>query len=151
MTIETTFKAFRPHISLDVQDLTRSVEFYSALFGIAPAKERPGYAKFSLAEPPLNFSMNERSGAPLSHAAGHLSHLGFEVLSTEEVLAAKARLTAQGIAVREEMETTCCYAKQDKIWTNDPDGNPWEIFVVTEADTERGGSPMCCRDGSCCE
>lgn len=134
-------RAFSPHVSLMVSDLARSVEFYSVLFGVRPAKERPGYAKFSLVDPPLNFSMNERRGAKPD---GHLSHLGFEVLTTEEVTAAKERLEAGGIAIREEMGTTCCYAKQDKIWANDPDGNPWEIFVVTDADAERGGSGAGC-------
>ena len=151
----TTLRAFRPHISLDVSDLARSVSFYSALFGAQPAKERPGYAKFSLSEPALNFSMNERPATP---AGGHLSHLGFEVLTTDEVISAKSRIEASGIAVREEMDTTCCYAKQDKIWVSDPDGNPWEIFVVTDADAPRGGSQNgCCipilgqpEGASCC-
>ncbi|HWF44310.1 MAG TPA: VOC family protein [Candidatus Kapabacteria bacterium] len=97
---QTSLQAFRPHISLNVSDLAQSVEFYSALFGQHPAKERPGYAKFSLTDPPLNFSMNERPGAM---AGGALSHLGFEVLSTKEVLDAQERLEASGIAVRAEL------------------------------------------------
>ena len=137
-----SLKAFRPHISLDVCDIERSVKFYSALFGEGPAKERPGYAKFSLTEPALNFSMNERAGAK---AGGYLSHLGFEVLTTNEVLDAQARLEASGITVRAEIGTTCCYAEQDKIWVNDPDGNAWEIFTVTNPDAPRGGQiEGCC-------
>jgi catechol 2,3-dioxygenase-like lactoylglutathione lyase family enzyme len=151
----TRLKAFRPHISLDVRDLTQSVEFYSALFGQRPVKERPGYAKFSLTEPPLNFSMNEHADVK---PGGYLSHLGFEVLSSEEVLEAQARLEASGISVRAEMSTTCCYAEQDKIWVSDPDGNAWEVFVVTNADAPRGGSQNgCCipilgqsAENSCC-
>ena len=124
----TQLHAFRPHISLDVTDLSASVKFYSSLFGERPTKERPGYAKFELQHPHLNFSMNQREHC----SCGSLSHLGFEVLSTEEVIQTKERLEREGIRVREEMETTCCYAKQDKVWASDPDGNAWEIFVVTE-------------------
>lgn len=136
-----TLTAFRPHISLDVQDLDRSVEFYSAFFGEQPAKVRPGYAKFSLTTPPLNFAMNEKPGLA---KGGSLSHLGLEVASTKEVLDAQSRLERAGIAVRAEMGTTCCYAEQDKIWVTDPDGNPWEVFVVTKAEAERGGSKQGC-------
>ncbi len=138
----TSFKAFRPHISIDVRDIQASVEFYTSLFGQAPTKQRPGYAKFALEQPALNFSLNEREHG----ASGSLSHLGFEVLSTNEVIAAKERLEASGVTVREEMETTCCYAKQDKIWVSDPDHNAWEIFVVTEADTAVSSD----EDGSAC-
>ena len=137
-------RAFRPHVSLNVANLSDAVKFYAALFGALPTKERPGYAKFELKNPPLNFSMNEHPHG----ASGSLSHLGFEVHSTEEVLNAKERLEKQGIVTMEELGTTCCYAKQDKVWVNDPDGNAWEIFVVTEKDTPnaRGNDAT----GVCC-
>lgn len=143
-----TISAFRPHISLDVRTIEKSVEFYRAFFGAEPAKVRPGYAKFELATPPLNFTMNERSVMQ----RGGLSHLGFEVASTDEVLDAQLRLKKAGLATFEDFETTCCYAKQDKIWLTDPDGNPWEVFVVTEKDTTEHSKPSLKRPSqlACC-
>jgi catechol 2,3-dioxygenase-like lactoylglutathione lyase family enzyme len=140
--MNTPLRAFRPHISIDVRNLPSSVAFYTNLFGRSPVKVRPGYAKFSLESPALNFSINERE----HEDGGSLSHLGFEVLSTQEVLDANERLRSAGLSIREEMETTCCYAKQDKIWITDPDGNSWEIFTVTESDSvnANSASQTCC-------
>jgi catechol 2,3-dioxygenase-like lactoylglutathione lyase family enzyme len=117
------------HLSLNVRDLRQSVAFYAAFFGVAPHKLRPGYANFDLTAPPLKFALNEH---PVEPKAGPLSHLGFQVPTAEHVHAAKARLIAAGLATFDETDTTCCYARQDKIWAHDPDGNAWEIYVLTD-------------------
>jgi catechol 2,3-dioxygenase-like lactoylglutathione lyase family enzyme len=135
----------RPHISIDVQDITRSREFYQLLFGLEPEKIRPGYVKFSLTEPALNFTLNERGEAK---GKGPLNHLGIEVASSRDVLEAQLRLENAGLMTREENNTNCCYALQDKIWINDPDGNQWEIFTVTMSDDE-GEIPVKA-SGTCC-
>jgi hypothetical protein len=137
----------------------RSVPFYEALFGTAPEKARDGYAKFSLTEPALNFTLNEGARAEL----GAFNHAGIQVASTDDVLATKDRLVAAGLAAFDEMDTTCCYARQDKIWVHDPDGTPWEVFATHEDSEEAGDggralatSASCgCgdsarADGSCC-
>ncbi|MEA2349170.1 MAG: hypothetical protein QOG86_111 [Thermoleophilaceae bacterium] len=118
----------RPHLALTVSDVPRSIPFYEALFGTGPEKVRPGYAKFSVAEPALNFTLNEGARAEL----GAFNHAGIQVASTADVLAARERLVAAGLAAFDEMDTTCCYARQDKIWVRDPDGTPWEVFAVHE-------------------
>jgi catechol 2,3-dioxygenase-like lactoylglutathione lyase family enzyme len=120
--------ALKPHIALNVRDVEVSTAFYSKLFGITPAKVRTGYAKFDVENPALNISLNEspvqESGAPA------LSHLGIQVSSTEAVLAIRDFWKAAGLTVRDEMQTNCCFAIQDKTWVRDPDGNEWEAFVV---------------------
>ncbi len=121
----------RPHLALTVTDVERAIPFYQALFGVTPEKVTPGYAKFSVTEPAMNFTLNEGERAEL----GAFNHAGIQVASTDDVLAAKLRLTKAGLAAFDEMDTTCCYAKQDKIWVRDPDGTPWEVFV-THGDAE---------------
>lgn len=135
----------RPHLALTVSDLDRSIPFYRALFGVEPAKVRPGYAKFELAEPGLNFTLNEgeRSGG-----LGAFNHAGIQVDSTDEVLRARARLVEAGLATFDEMNTTCCYAKQDKIWVTAPDGESWEVFVAHE-DAEAGAEATGTAVGCC--
>jgi catechol 2,3-dioxygenase-like lactoylglutathione lyase family enzyme len=125
----------RPHLALTVTDVERSIPFYEALFGTEPEKRRPGYAKFSVAEPALNFTLTQGRRAEL----GAFNHAGIQVQTTAEVLAAKERLTSAGLAAFDELDTTCCYARQDKIWVRDPDGTPWEVFVTHE-DTEQHGA-----------
>jgi catechol 2,3-dioxygenase-like lactoylglutathione lyase family enzyme len=125
----------RPHLAITVSNVERSLLFYEALFGIAPEKVRDGYAKFSVAEPALNFTLNQ---GDRSEQLGAFNHAGIQVASTDDVLAAKLRLVKAGLATFDEMDTTCCYARQDKIWVRDPDGTPWEVFV-THADTEEEG------------
>jgi predicted enzyme related to lactoylglutathione lyase len=133
----------RPHLALNVTDVNRSIPFYEALFGVAPEKVKDGYAKFSVAEPALNFTLNRSDRADL----GAFNHAGIQVASTDDVLAAKLRLTKAGLASFDEMDTTCCYARQDKIWVRDPDGTPWEVFVTHE-DTDEAGSGA--RETACC-
>jgi predicted enzyme related to lactoylglutathione lyase len=138
----------RPHLALTVTDVPRAVPFYAALFGTAPEKVRPGYAKFSVAEPAINFTLTE---GERDERLGAFNHAGIQVASTDDVLAAKARLVAAGLATFDEMDTTCCYARQDKIWVRDPDGTPWEVFVTHEdAETEHGEPCGCGRTGCGC-
>jgi predicted enzyme related to lactoylglutathione lyase len=130
----------RPHRALTVTDVNRSIPFYEALFGTRPEKVRDGYAKFSVAEPALNFTLNQGTRADL----GAFNHAGIQVASTDDVLAARLRLTKAGLAAFDEMDTTCCYARQDKIWVRDPDGTPWEVFVTHEDSEEAGESSRAC-------
>jgi predicted enzyme related to lactoylglutathione lyase len=124
----------RPHLALTVTDLERSIPFYEALFGTQPDKRRPGYARFSVAEPALNFALTQGERSEL----GAFNHAGIQLQTTADVLAAKDRLVAAGLAAFDEMDTTCCYARQDKIWVRDPDGTPWEVFVMHEDTVESG-------------
>ncbi|MGH9492596.1 MAG: ArsI/CadI family heavy metal resistance metalloenzyme [Terriglobales bacterium] len=113
------------HVSLDVKNVEESVRFYSALFDAPPTKVKPGYAKFDLDQPAINLTMQQATHCCLQG----LSHMGVRVNSTEEVLAVKQRLNAAGIRTLDEMDTTCCYAVQDKIWLTDPTGYRWEVYV----------------------
>ena len=128
MKNEFNVNTSKAHISLNVKNIGNSVEFYQKLFGIEPLKVRSGYAKFDVQNPPLNLALNEVS----YNERGALSHLGIQVASTEDVLATKSRWEKIGLLTRDEMQTSCCYALQDKTWTRDPDGNEWEVFVVLE-------------------
>jgi catechol 2,3-dioxygenase-like lactoylglutathione lyase family enzyme len=121
-------KALKPHLSINVRNVTESIEFYRKMLGIEPAKVRTGYAKFDVQNPPLNLALNE---APFNER-GVLSHLGIQVASTDDVLAVRMRWADEGLITRDEMQTNCCYAIQDKTWVTDPDGNQWEVFVVLE-------------------
>ena len=118
----------RPHLALTVTDVARAIPFYEALFGTEPEKVRPGYAKFSVVEPAINFTLTQGERTQL----GAFNHAGIQVASTDDVLAARERLVAAGLAAFDEMDTTCCYARQDKIWVSDPDGTPWEVFATHE-------------------
>ena len=121
------------HLSLRVSNLNRSVAFYEAFFGVSTHKRRPGYANFDLAEPPLKFELMEVSpDVRVEPRSGSLDHLGLQVASGADVAEARARLQAAGLATFDETDTTCCYAKQDKIWVHDPDGNEWEVYVLTD-------------------
>src|SRR6185503_13395483 len=120
------------HVALNVRNIEESVAFYRAMFGVEPAKLKPGYAKFDVSEPALNLTLNYIG--PVADL-GALNHLGIQVRSTEEVLAAKDRLTHAGLATFDEMSTDCCYALQDKVWVSDPNGYRWEVFVVKVGDT----------------
>lgn len=138
-------RVLKPHIALNVRDVVASAEFYRNLFGIEPSKVRQGYAKFDIANPPLNLALNE---VPFGER-GALSHLGLQVGSTEDVLAIGERWREAGLATKDEMRTTCCYAVQDKTWVADPDGNEWEVFVVLEDNLpekrpEKSQTTSCC-------
>ena len=120
----------RVQLALNVSDLDAAVDFYRKLFGAEPAKLRPGYANFAITEPPLKLVLIEGDGRP-----GTLNHLGVEVASTDEVAAAQQRLTREGLATATEDHVACCFALQDKVWVDAPDGEPWEIYTVL-ADVE---------------
>src|SRR2546423_2346762 len=121
-------RTLKAHVALNVKDVGRSVEFYRRMLGLEPSKVRRGYAKFDVETPPLNLTLNEN---PFGER-GALSHLGVQVASTEDVLAMRERWRAAGLKTFDEMQTSCCYAVQDKTWVADPDGNEWEAFVVLE-------------------
>ena len=115
----------RVQLALNVDDLDTAITFYSQLFDTEPAKVRPGYANFAIAEPPLKLVLIEGEGA-----GGTLNHLGVEVESTADVTAAQRRLSGCGLITTTEDEVACCYALQDKVWVDAPDGEPWEIYTV---------------------
>ena len=128
----------RIQLALNVSDLDRAVEFYSRLFGVGPAKRRPGYANFAIEEPALKLVLIENADAPAT-----LNHLGVEVGSSGDVTAAQARLAGEGLATATEENVSCCYAVQDKVWVKDPDGLAWEHYVVL-ADAQVGEAGACC-------
>lgn len=129
----------KPHVSLNVSNIENSVTFYEKAFGVAATKRRPGYAKFDLESPSLNLSMVEAERTGLN-----ASHFGIQVAATDDVLEAKARFDAAGLPTRTEENTACCYAVQDKVWIEDPDGNSWEVFVV------KADSPLMSEEASSC-
>ena len=126
------------HLSLDVPDLEGAVAFYRELFGAEPAKLKPGYAKFELADPPVALALQQASRPGLSH-------LGVRVESTDEVEAASSRLKESGLVTLDERDTTCCYARQDKVWVADPAGNRWEVYTLLEdVEEEHESEPARC-------
>jgi catechol 2,3-dioxygenase-like lactoylglutathione lyase family enzyme len=120
----------RVQLALNVSDFDEAVSFYTKLFATAPRKVRPGYANFAIAEPPLKLVLIAGDGTP-----GTLNHLGIEVDDTDAVAAAHTRLEAEGLSVAVEDQVACCYAVQDKVWVDAPDGEPWEVYTVL-ADVE---------------
>lgn len=121
-----TVQALKAHVAINVKSVERSIEFYKKMLGLEPSKVRAGYAKFDVQNPPLNLTLNE---VPFNER-GALSHMGIQVASTDDVLAMRERWADAGLITRDEMQTDCCYATQDKTWVRDPDGNEWEAFVV---------------------
>lgn len=117
----------RAHVSLNVSDVEQSIEFYKKVFNADPQKKTSTYAKFDLQHPSLNFSMQSGIGK-----VSRVNHFGIEVDSAEEISKWQRQLEERGILGKPEMNTDCCYARQDKIWLTDPDGNSWEIFYVYE-------------------
>jgi catechol 2,3-dioxygenase-like lactoylglutathione lyase family enzyme len=132
----------RVQLALRVADLEASIAFYSKLFGAEPAKRRPGYANFAIAEPPLKLVLLE--GTPGDPT--RMDHLGVEVETTEEVTGATTRLAARGLPTATEEDTACCYAVQDKVWVTAPGGEPWEVYVVkSDADVlDKAENSVCC-------
>jgi catechol 2,3-dioxygenase-like lactoylglutathione lyase family enzyme len=123
----------RVQLALNVDDLETAVAFYGKLLGAEPAKRKPGYANFAIAEPPLKLVLLENPGR-----GGSLNHLGVEVGSTEAVHSEIARLSGEGLVTDEEMGATCCFATQDKVWVTGPGGERWEVYTVL-ADSEAFG------------
>jgi catechol 2,3-dioxygenase-like lactoylglutathione lyase family enzyme len=121
----------RVQLALNVSDIDAAVQFYSKLFETEPAKVRPGYANFAIGDPPLKLVLIQGT----NQTPGTLNHLGVEVASADEVIAAQERLTADGLTTAFESQTSCCYAVQDKMWVHGPGGEPWEIYTVL-ADVE---------------
>lgn len=144
-----TVQALKVHVAINVRNLESSVEFYRKLFDLEPAKVRTGYAKFEVANPPLNFSLNQQ---PFNEV-GALSHLGIQVASTEDVLGIREQWRRRGLVTRDEMQTDCCFATQDKTWVLDPDGNEWEVFVVLKDNLPEKveASSSCCAPVCCDE
>ena len=117
----------KPHLSIDVRHVPTSVAFYEKVFGLAPQKQTEDYAKFDLTAPALNFSLVSTTGK-----VSRVNHLGIEVESVDQIAAWKQRLQKQGILEKVEDDIACCFARQDKLWFTDPDGNAWEVFTVHE-------------------
>jgi catechol 2,3-dioxygenase-like lactoylglutathione lyase family enzyme len=128
----------RVQLALNVADLEASIDFYTKLFGTGPAKVRDGYANFAIADPPLKLVLFAGDGEP-----GSLNHLGVEVESTHEVMAAGARARGEDLPTELQEATTCCYAVQDKVWVQGPD-NAWEIYTVL------ADAPVLAPTNGCC-
>ena len=126
----------RVQLALNVDDLDAAIAFYSKLFNTEPAKVKPGYANFAIAEPPLKLVLLEVPGQ-----GGTLNHLGVEVASSEAVHAEIARLSEAGMFTEEEIGATCCFATQDKVWVTGPGGERWEVYTVL-ADSETFFAPV---------
>lgn len=142
-----TVQARKAHVAIHVKDVQASIAFYRNLFGIEPSKVRTGYAKFDVANPPLNFTLNQDAGAQ----RGALSHLGIQVESTDDVLAVRAKWQERGLLPRDEINTECCFALQDKAWVRDPDGNEWEVFaVLADHLPENAAATKSCCGPDCC-
>jgi len=141
----------RIQLALDVDDLEQAIAVYTKLFGAEPAKRKPGYANFALAEPPLKLVLIENPGR-----GGLINHLGVEVSSSAEVHAESARLSAEGLFTDEELGTTCCFATQDKVWVSGPSGERWEVYTVLADSDTFGTGPKALADAgqaaenSCC-
>ena len=125
---EKQVQTLKAHLALNVRNVERSTQFYRKLLGIEPSKVRTGYAKFDVQNPPLNLTLNEHQFTE----QGALSHLGIQVATTDDVVTMRERWLAAELLTRDEMQTNCCYALQDKTWVRDPDGNEWEVFVVLQ-------------------
>ena len=137
----------RVQLALNVSDIEESVEFYTKLFGIGPAKREPGYANFAVSEPPLKLVLMEVHDDRGEGVVGALNHLGVEVESAEEVARATGKLAGAGLDTEVQEGTTCCFAVQDKVWVSDPDGAPWEVYtVLADAPSDSGIAG----DGTCC-
>ena len=151
--IRKQVQALKAHLALNVKNVGQSMEFYKKMLGIEPSKVRVGYAKFDVQNPPLNLTLNE---VPFNER-GALSHLGIQVSSTDDVLAMRENWIEAGLITRDEMQTSCCYAVQDKTWVHDPDGNEWEVFVVlednlmySEVDSSAQSAEPACPPSACC-
>jgi catechol 2,3-dioxygenase-like lactoylglutathione lyase family enzyme len=147
----------RIHMALAVRNLERSVAFYNTLFGQGPTKTRPRYAKFEVAEPPVNLALNEVGGA--TGPNNPVAHFGIQLKTMAAVKDIASRLQDAGLDTNVEENVTCCYAVQNKVWAADPDGNKWEVYVVLDNDAAQhhatpsaccADKPDCCEDKSAC-
>jgi len=134
----------RVQLALNVSNIDEAVAFYSKLFATEPAKRKPGYANFAIAEPPLKLVLIEGEGG------GTLNHLGVEVETGEEVMAAEARLADEGLDPTALADTTCCFALKTETWVADPDGAPWEWYVKTADSDDDAGVAFDESTGSVC-
>lgn len=132
-------RTLKAHLALNVRNVEESITFYRKMLGIEPSKVRTGYAKFDVQNPPLNLTLNQG----VFENQGALSHLGIQVAETGDVLAMRQKWSEAGLLTRDEMQTSCCYALQDKTWVRDPDGNEWEVFVVLEDNLAETSSCEC--------
>jgi len=132
----------RLQLALNVSNLDESIAFYSKFFKTEPAKVRPGYANFAIAEPPLKLVLFENP-----QVAGTINHLGVEVFSTTEVVEATRHLASEGFETDIEDGTICCHALQDKVWVDGPDGSRWEVYTVLADASE---VPALVGDETCC-
>ena len=170
MTAAHETPGVKTHLSLNVSDVEESVAFYEAFFGMPAHKRRPGYANFDLSTPALKLALNETSPTA---GVGSLNHLGLQMSTAEQVQATRVRLEESGLVTFDQRNTTCCYARQDKVWAQDPDGNRWEVYVllddVQSEDPEEGhpeeevevccpkpsasseAAPACGGNGGCCK
>ncbi|SON61807.1 Cadmium-induced protein CadI [Mycobacterium simulans] len=139
----------RVQLALNVDNLETAITFYSTLFNAEPAKRKPGYANFAIADPPLKLVLLENPGS-----GGTLNHLGVEVGSSDTVHAEIARLSEEGMFTEEEIGTTCCFATQDKVWVTGPGGERWEVYTVLADSATFGSSPERANSGDdtgvCC-
>ena len=122
----------RVQLALNVGDLDASIDFYTKLFGVEPHKVRADYANFIVENPPLKLVLIANGGEP-----GTLNHLGVEVTSTGEVVAAAESAAAQGLSTTLQEATSCCYALQDKVWVHGPN-TAWEIYTVLDENGDAG-------------
>ena len=134
----------RLQLALNVKNLDEAIDFYTKMFDTPPAKLRPGYANFAIANPPLKLILFE------GNEEGTINHLGVETSSTAEVAEAEARLTAQGLETTGVEETLCCFAEKTETWLNGPDNTRWEWYV-RHGDAEQfentpkdPGGTICC-------
>jgi lactoylglutathione lyase len=135
----------RIQLALNVDDVDAAIAFYSKLFNTAPAKVKPGYANFAIAEPPLKLVLLENPGH-----GGTINHLGVEVETSEQVHTEIARLTDEGMFTEEEIGTTCCFATQDKVWVTGPGGERWEVYTkLADSETFFGTLPVI-EEAGCC-
>jgi Lactoylglutathione lyase and related lyases len=151
-----TINILKAHLAINVTNVDASIDFYKAMLGIEPSKVRTGYAKFDVQNPPLNLTLNETK----FNERGALSHLGIQVATTDDVLGLREQWIERGLLPRDEMQTECCYALQDKAWVHDPDGNEWEVFAVLEDNLPQKSENVngCCglsagetkAEGACC-
>ncbi|MBA8823734.1 catechol 2,3-dioxygenase-like lactoylglutathione lyase family enzyme [Saccharopolyspora lacisalsi] len=136
----------RTQLALRVGDLQGSIDFYTKLLGVEPAKLRPGYANFAVTDPPLKLVLLEgESGQDTA-----MDHLGVEVAETDDVHAATRRLSELGLFTRVEDDTTCCYATQDKVWVQGPGREPWEVYAITDDSPSSGQEGPAAEQVACC-